>query len=187
MLIIGNGRMVTRDANKPYLEDGAVAIDGQVISKIGTTAELKKLFPQAEFVDAKGGVIMPAFINTHEHIYSAMARGLSVRGYNPKGFLDILDGMWWTIDRNLSLEQTRQSARATYIESIKNGVTTVFDHHASFGDITGSLFAIEDAARQVPELLTGLAALDGAVGELSVKSPTLESVFLKITGRALRD
>ena len=149
MLIIGNGRMVTRDANKPYLEDGAVAIDGQVISKIGTTAELKKLFPQAEFVDAKGGVIMPAFINTHEHIYSAMARGLSVRGYNPKGFLDILDGMWWTIDRNLSLEQTRQSARATYIESIKNGVTTVFDHHASFGDITGSLFAIEDAAKEM--------------------------------------
>ncbi len=149
MLLIGNGRMVTRDADKPYFEDGAVLIDGQSISRIGTTAELRKLFPQAEFIDAKGGVIMPAFINTHEHIYSAMARGLSVRGYNPKGFLDILDGMWWTLDRNLSLEQTRQSARATYIESIKNGVTTVFDHHASFGEITGSLYAIEDAAKEM--------------------------------------
>ena len=40
---------------------------------------------------------MPAFINAHEHIYSASARGLSVKGYDPKGFLDILDGMWWTI------------------------------------------------------------------------------------------
>lgn len=54
---------------------------------------------------------MPAFINTHEHIYSAMARGLSIKGYDPKGFLDILDGMWWTIDRHLTGEQTCQSAR----------------------------------------------------------------------------
>ena len=75
---------------------------------------------------------MPAFINVHEHIYSAFARGLSVNGYNPKGFLDILDGMWWNIDRHLTLEQTKLSAYATYIDSIKNGVTTVFDHHASF-------------------------------------------------------
>ena len=63
--------------------------------------------------------------------------------------MDIFDGMWWTIDRHLTLEQTRQSARATYIDSIKNGVTTVFDHHASYGAITGSLFAIEDAAREL--------------------------------------
>lgn len=149
MILVGNGRLITRDSTNPYIKDGAVALDGAVISKIGTTAEMKKQYPQAEFIDAKGGVIMPAFINTHEHIYSAMARGLSVRGYNPKGFLDILDGMWWTIDRNLSIEQVRQSARETYIESIKNGVTTVFDHHASFGDITGSLYAIEDAAKEM--------------------------------------
>ena len=149
MLIVGNGRMITRDAQKPYFEDGAVLIDGRKISRTGTTAELRKLYPTAEFIDARGGLIMPAFINTHEHIYSAMARGLNVRGYNPKGFLDILDGMWWNIDRKLSLEQTRQSARATYIECIKNGVTTVFDHHASFGEISGSLFAIEDAAKEL--------------------------------------
>ena len=47
---------------------------------------MKKEFPEAEFIDAKGGVIMPAFINTHEHIYSAMARGLSIKGYSPKDF-----------------------------------------------------------------------------------------------------
>jgi len=149
MIIIGNGRLITRDSTNPYIEDGAVLLDGKVIGKIGTTSEIKELFPQADFIDANGGVIMPAFINTHEHIYSAMARGISINGYNPKGFLDILDGMWWTIDRNLTLEQTRQSARATYIDSIKNGVTTVFDHHASYGNISGSLYAIEDAAKEM--------------------------------------
>ena len=64
MLIIGNGRLVTRDAGQPFFENGAVAIDGTTIKKVGTLDEIKKEFPEAEFVDAKGGVIMPAFINT---------------------------------------------------------------------------------------------------------------------------
>ena len=149
MLVIGNGRLVTRDPGNPFYENGAVAMEGTVIKKVGTTEEIKKEYPEAEYVDAKGGVIMPAFINTHEHIYSAMARGLSINNYNPNGFLEILDGMWWTIDRHLTNEQTRQSARATYLDSIKNGVTTVFDHHASFGEIHNSLFAIEDAAKEM--------------------------------------
>lgn len=149
MQIIGNGRLITRDAALPFLENGAVVIDGKTIKEVGDFTVMKAKYPGAEFIDARGGVIMPAFINAHEHIYSAMARGLSVKGYDPKGFLDILDGMWWTIDRHLTLEQTRQSAMATYIDSIKNGVTTVFDHHASYGAITGSLFAIEDAAREL--------------------------------------
>ena len=148
MFIIGNGRLVTRDLAAPFYENGAVAIEGNVIRKVGETKALKEEFPQAEFVDAKGGVIMPAFINTHEHIYSAMARGLSIKGYDPKGFLEILDGQWWTIDRHLTNEATRQSARVTFLDSIKNGVTTIFDHHASFGEIHDSLFAIEDAAKE---------------------------------------
>ncbi|MFR5601684.1 MAG: putative aminohydrolase SsnA [Lachnospiraceae bacterium] len=148
MLIVGNGRMITRNSQMPFFEDGAVAMEGNTIVMTGTTQEVKEAYPDAEWIDAKGGVIMPAFINVHEHIYSAFARGLSIKGYDPKGFLDILDGMWWTIDRNLTLEQTRLSAMATYIDSIKNGVTTVFDHHASFGHIRDSLFKIEEAAKE---------------------------------------
>lgn len=148
MLIIGNGRMITRNPEAPFLEDGAVAMDGSTIMKVGTTKEIKEAYPDAEYIDAKGGVIMPAFINAHEHIYSAFARGLSINGYDPHGFLEILDGMWWTIDRNLTLEETRLSAMATYIDSIKNGITTTFDHHASFGHIRDSLFKIEEAAKE---------------------------------------
>lgn len=148
MLIIGNGRMITRNPEQPFLEDGAVAMEGSTIVRTGSTQELKKEYPSAEYIDAKGGVIMPAFINAHEHIYSAFGRGFGIKGYDPHGFLEILDGMWWTIDRHLTLEQTRLSAMATYIDSIKNGVTTVFDHHASFGEIKDSLFAIESAAKE---------------------------------------
>lgn len=148
MMIIGNGRMITRDPGNPFFEQGAVVLEGNVIVAVGSLEDMKQAYPTAEYVDAKGGVIMPAFINAHEHIYSSFARGLSIHGYHPKGFLDILDGMWWTIDRHLTLEQTRLSAMATYIDSIKNGVTTVFDHHASFGHITDSLFKIEEAAKE---------------------------------------
>ena len=148
MLIIGNGRVATRDSASPYIESGAVAIEGTQIKKVGDLETLKKEFPDAEFIDAKGKIIMPAFVNAHEHIYSAFARGMSVNGYDPKGFLDILDGMWWTIDRNLTLNDTYLSAMATYIDCIKNGVTRIFDHHASFGTIEGSLFEIERAAKE---------------------------------------
>ena len=149
MLVIGNGKLFTRDENLPYISNGAVAAEGTKIIALGQTEKIKDTYKDAEFIDAKGGVIMPAFINTHEHIYSAMARGLSIKGYNPKGFLDILDGQWWTIDRHLTLEQTKYSAMDTMISCIRNGVTTIFDHHASFGQIKGSLFEIADAAKQL--------------------------------------
>ena len=149
MLVIGNGKFFTRNDEMPFVENGAVAIEGTKIAAVGETEAIKKQYGDAEFIDAKGGVIMPAFINTHEHIYSAMARGLSIKGYNPKGFLDILDGQWWTIDRHLTLEQTKYSAVETLISCIRNGVTTVFDHHASFGQIGGSLFTIADVAKEL--------------------------------------
>ena len=149
MLLVGNGKLITRDNANPFFEQGAVAIDGTRILEVGESSLLKEKYKDAEWIDAKGGVIMPAFINTHEHIYSAMARGFSIKGYNPNGFLDILDGQWWTIDRHLTLEQTKYSAVDTLISSIRSGVTTVFDHHASFGHITDSLFTIADVAREL--------------------------------------
>ena len=148
MLVLGNGKVITRDALCPLIENGAVAIDGSVICRVGNEEDIRNAYPDAEFIDARGGLIMPAFINVHEHIYSSFARGLSINGYDPKGFLDILDGMWWTIYRNLTLQDTYLSAMATYIECIRNGVTTIFDHHASFGSIGGSLFEIEKAAKE---------------------------------------
>lgn len=149
MYIIANGKLFTRDSKLPFIEDGGVATEGDRIVAVGTTDELRAKYPDAEFVDAHGQLIMPAFINTHTHIYSGLARGLSIKGYNPTNFYEILDGMWWKLDRELTLEDTKASAYATYLECIRNGVTTVFDHHASYKEIPGSLFAIADAAKEM--------------------------------------
>ena len=148
MYLLANGRLITRDPSNGYIKDGGVVIDGTRIKEVGKTADLKAKYPDAEFIDAKGGVIMPAFINAHTHIYSALARGLSIKGYNADNFYDVLDGMWWAIDRKLLMDGTRASANALYIDCIKQGVTTVFDHHASYGEIPGTLHTIAESARK---------------------------------------
>ena len=149
MLLVGNGMLITRDAENPWYEDGAVLIDGDTILEAGNCDELKRNYPDAEFIDARGGVIMPGLINAHTHIYSGLARGLSIKGNNPTDFLEILKGTWWAIDRKLTLSRTRASAYATLLDCIRDGVTTIFDHHASFCEIPGSLFAIKDTAKEL--------------------------------------
>ena len=148
MYILGNGRLITRDPGRAYCKDGGVVIEGRRILDLGTTAALRAKYPDAEFLDARGGVIMPAFINAHTHIYSALARGLSIKGNNPTNFFEVLDGTWWAIDRKLRLGGTRASANALMIDCIKQGVTTIFDHHASFGEIPGSLHVIAESAKR---------------------------------------
>ena len=150
MKLITNGRLITRDAEgRGYYEHGAVAYEGARIAEVGEEAALRAKYPDAEIVDAKGGVIMPAFINAHTHIYSALARGLSIVGNNPTNFYEVLDGTWWAIDRHLMMDGTKASATALYIDSIKQGVTTVFDHHASYGEIPGTLHTIAEESKRL--------------------------------------
>ncbi len=149
MLLIGNGKVITRDKSQSYFENGAVLCDGETIKEVGEYGELKAKYKDAEFVDAKGSVIMPGLINAHTHIYSGLARGLSIAGHNPTNFYEVLDGMWWKIDRNLTIDGTKASAYATVLDCIRDGVTTIFDHHASFGEISGSLFAIKDVCKEL--------------------------------------
>ena len=132
MYLVTNGRLITRDdAGRGYYEHGAVAFDGPTITEVGEETALRTKYPEAEIIDARGGVIMPAFINAHTHIYSALARGLSIVGNNPTNFYEVLDGTWWAMDRKLTLEGSRASADALLIDGIKQGVTTIFDHHAA--------------------------------------------------------
>ena len=150
MTLVTNGRLITRDPEgQGYYEHGAVAYEGTKIVEIGEEAALRAKYQEAEIIDAKGGVIMPALINAHTHIYSALARGLSIVGNNPTNFYEVLDGTWWAIDRKLMMDGTRASATALYMDSIKQGVTTIFDHHASFCEIPGSLFAIKDVCQEL--------------------------------------
>lgn len=176
MLLIGNGRIITRDENNTYIEDGIIAIKDNKIVDISEGNVLLSKYPNSEFIDANGGLIMPGFINTHNHIYSAFARGLSINGYNPSNFNDILEGMWWKIDSMLNLDYIKYSACATYIDCIRNGVTTVFDHHASYLDIADSLFTISDAAEELGVRTNLCFEISDRNGEDSMRAAVKESM-----------
>lgn len=148
MLLVGNGRIITRDTVCPIIEDGTVAIDGNKIIEIGNTALLRDKYHGSKFIDARGKLIMPGFINTHMHYYSTFARGMANDSPPAKCFTDILKGLWWRLDKKLTLEDVYYSALVPMVEQIKCGVTTVFDHHASAFAVKGSLFTIADAAQK---------------------------------------
>ncbi|MFV0465508.1 MAG: putative aminohydrolase SsnA [Lachnospiraceae bacterium] len=146
MLLIGNGPLITRDIEHPFYANGAVVIQDERILDAGSLEQMKRTYPIAEFHDAAGKLIMPGYLDTHEHIYSAFARGGAIAPVAPNGFLAILNEIWWKLDSHLLLEHTYYSAVMTYLECIRNGVTFVNDHHASYGQIRNSLFRIADAA-----------------------------------------
>lgn len=148
-MILKNGRIITQDVKKPYIEDGAIVIKENQIIDIDSTENILKKYPDEIIIDVENQIIMPGFINTHHHIYSAFARGMGSSGKPNKNFLEILENLWWKIDKKLTLEDLEYSAYTTFIDCIKNGVTTVFDHNASPYAVTGSLEAIAKAAQKI--------------------------------------
>lgn len=130
-LLVGNGRVITRSEPTPLIEDGCVAVCAEQIIEVGATVQLRQRHPDAEFIDARGGLIMPGLINTHIHLYSTLARGMALKGATPGNFNEILERLWWRLDRVLTLEDVYLSALVAMIDCIRNGTTTIFDHHSS--------------------------------------------------------
>ena len=104
----------------------------------------KKSNTKGNVIDANGAVVTIPLVNFHEHFYSRLAKGLNIKG-STESFIDILENLWWKLDRVLTLEMISASVEMGVAESIKNGVTYIFDHHASPNAIEGSLSVIADA------------------------------------------
>jgi len=143
-----NGIVITLGKNNRIIWNGSVVTEGEKITAVGDAKELKKSFPVAESIDCTGKIILPGFICTHHHFYSTMARGMSVPGEPAANFVEILERLWWKLDKALSSDDVTVSAQIPLIECIRNGTTTVIDHHASPSCRDGSLDLIESAVRQ---------------------------------------
>ncbi|MFT3895600.1 MAG: putative aminohydrolase SsnA [Anaerolineales bacterium] len=143
-----HGIIVTLGANNQVIWNGSVVVDGENVVAVGSAANMQKRYPQAESVDCSGKVVLPGFICTHHHFYSTMARGMAIPGEPAANFVEVLERLWWKVDRALLEEDVTLSAQIPLIECIRNGTTTVIDHHASPGYRDGSLDLIEAAVRQ---------------------------------------
>ncbi len=143
-----NGIVVTLGEKNRVLWNATVVTDGELVAAVGDSAEMKHRFPEAESIDCSGKIILPGFICTHHHFYSTMARGMSIPGEPAANFVQILERLWWKVDRALDEEDILLSAQLPLIDCIRNGTTTVIDHHASPSMRDGSLDLIEKAVRQ---------------------------------------
>ena len=147
-ILIGNGTIVTLDSDNRLIEQGAVLVHDDRIAAIGSDTSLRQQHPGARYVDANAGLIMPGFLCAHTHFYGAFARGMAIPGEPPRNFPEILERLWWRLDKLLTLEDTRASAEMFLADAIRNGTTCVVDHHASPNAIEGSLDVIAAAVEQ---------------------------------------
>ncbi|MGQ9803308.1 MAG: putative aminohydrolase SsnA [Anaerolineae bacterium] len=147
-MLITHARLSTLGADPRLIEDGALRIQGETITDIGTTAELTLRYPDEERWDAEGQLVMPAAICGHTHFYGAFARGMAIPGAPPANFPQILESLWWRLDKALTLEDVRYSALVCLIDAIRHGTTTLIDHHASPNAIEGSLEVIAEAVEE---------------------------------------
>lgn len=124
-----------------YIDNGFIVFDHQIL-KVGAMTEY--VDHGEEKIDAQGQWVLPSLVCGHAHIYSTFARGLSLP-FNPKNFQQILDQLWWKLDRHIDNEVTYYSGLVAASEFMINGVTTIIDHHASGKQIKGSLEALKKA------------------------------------------
>ncbi|MBT4003865.1 MAG: amidohydrolase family protein, partial [Chloroflexi bacterium] len=144
-MLITNGKLITWGEENEILDGQAILIKEGLISEIGSQSDLVEKHPSVEQVDAKGQYVMPGNICAHTHYYGAYARGMAIPGPAPKDFPEILEKLWWPLDKALDEESVRSSAEVHLVDAIKHGTTTLIDHHASPNFIDGSLDVIAEA------------------------------------------
>jgi len=143
-----------------YLLRGAtlVTVDPAAVDKAdlrisgGTVTDRGKgLEPQPgdEIIDLTGKLVMPGLVCAHTHLYSTLARGMPVPHPAPANFTEILELVWWRLDRALDPEAIYYSALVGALEAARAGTTCLFDHHSSPSLIRGSLNIVRQAVEAV--------------------------------------
>lgn len=120
---------------------GDVWVDGKSIVSPGDSADSR--------IDCSGCLVVPGNVCAHTHLYSALARGMPPPPRAPRNFPEILELVWWRLDRALDEESIRSSALVGALDAVRSGTTGLVDHHASPDWIDGSLDVLADAIGQV--------------------------------------
>jgi len=147
-MLITNATVVTGETPNRVLPAHAVLLSGAHIREIGPAPKLEAAYPKARRLDARRQLLMPGGICAHTHFYSTFSRGLAIPPPAPRDLPEILERLWWRLDRSLSEEDVRVSAQTSLVDAIRHGTTTLFDHHASPAFVDGSLDVIAEAVEQ---------------------------------------
>jgi putative selenium metabolism protein SsnA len=138
-MLITNATVITFGEPNQILPGYAVLIENGKIGELAPQRELIERYPAEEQLDARGQYVLPGNICAHTHFYGAYARGMYIPGAAPKDFPEILNKLWWPLDKALTEESVYASALVCLVDAVKHGTTTLIDHHASPNAISGSL------------------------------------------------
>ncbi len=147
-MLITNATLITWEQPNRVLTGWGIYIKEGKIADLGPDSDLQKRHPEASQLDARGQLVMPGNICAHTHFYGAFSRGMAIPGEAPATFAQILEKLWWPLDKSQSEEDIRYSTLLCLVDAIRHGTTTLIDHHASPSFIDGSLDIIAEAVEQ---------------------------------------
>lgn len=141
-LTLGGGTVVA-SLHPPRLSVADVVVEDGRVAAVGRAS---RSGPRR---DCSGCLIVPGNVCAHTHLYSALARGMPYGLEPPTNFVQILQRVWWRLDRALDEDAIRASALVGGIGALLSGTTTLIDHHASPNAIDGSLDVIADTLEEL--------------------------------------
>ncbi|NNG26808.1 MAG: putative aminohydrolase SsnA [Ignavibacteriaceae bacterium] len=142
MILLANGTIINFNPARVDINTD-VAIEGNKIVAIGKRLALQ--YPNAESIDLKEKIIIPGLVCSHNHFYSSLARGM-LATIKPSGnFVEMLENLWWKLDRALDDKLLYCSGMIGALDAIKSGTTAVVDHNSSPNFIKGSLSVLREA------------------------------------------
>lgn len=142
-MLLRGGRVVTA-LSPARIVDADVLIDGDRVVSVGGAPS-----NATTRIDCSGCLVIPGNVCAHTHVYSALARGMPYALEPPHDFVEILQRVWWRLDRALDEDSVRASALVGAMEALLAGTTTLVDHHASPNAIDGSLDVVANAFQSV--------------------------------------
>jgi 5-methylthioadenosine/S-adenosylhomocysteine deaminase len=152
-LLITGGTVVTMNASRAIVENGAVVVNGDTIVAVGARSELEARYAAKQTIDTKGGLVLPGFINGHTHVPMTLFRGL----HDDVTLNDWLYKYIFPAEaKNVNEEFVRWGTRLAAAEQIRGGVTTFAD-----------MYYFEDAVAEE----TKAAGMRGVLGETFIDFP----------------
>lgn len=137
--LITNARVLSLHPGAALLDSATLVLDNGVVADLVPEPAMQDA--HAEYIDAGDALVVPGFVNAHTHAYSALVRGMP-EPIAAADFGELLRNLWWKLDFNLSLDDVAASAMLMALDGLRCGVTTVVDHHASYGAVAGSLESV---------------------------------------------
>jgi 5-methylthioadenosine/S-adenosylhomocysteine deaminase len=171
-LLVTNGIVLTMDGTRSIIHNGAIAVSGDTIVAVGPRAEIESAYEAATTIDARGGLILPGFINGHTHVPMTLFRGI----HDDVTLNDWLYKYIFPAEaKNVNEEFVRWGTRLAAAEQIRSGVTTYAD-----------MYYFEDAVAEE----TKAAGMRGVLGETFIDFPApdnkTEAAMLEYTEKFLK-